>query len=249
MEEAVQESKSLSIDFTEINKTGNIQLTQSGPDELLHFDGSLDWLTDGEELELAVVDAECDSIPEDINRLEILDQIGELTGPQVEDMTVSSLSLFPDHKDKSYIIGRSLVVKDRDSSLLADDSSDPQAGNIHACIAIGMRDDQDDNLMLILIIVLVVIALLLLIICICCCCCLKKQRRRDSKRRNSVVLPDSIDESVGGHSDTKIPLYDELSIPFIDASLPPTPKMGRSRDQLAILLGRGSHTSLTNAED
>ena len=56
-------------DWKNSEYAGNIQLTQSGPDELLHFDGSLDWLTDGEELELAVVDAECDSIPEDINRL------------------------------------------------------------------------------------------------------------------------------------------------------------------------------------
>ena len=42
------------------------------------------------------------------------------------------------------------------------------------------------------------------------------------------------------------PLYDELSIPFIDASLPPTPKVGRSSNPLEILLGRidGSRTSL-----
>ena len=42
------------------------------------------------------------------------------------------------------------------------------------------------------------------------------------------------------------PLYDELSIPFIDASLPPTPKVGRSSNPLVILLGKidGSRTSL-----
>jgi len=51
-------------------------------------------------------------------------------------------------------------------------------------------------------------------------------------------------------SRSKSPLFDELSIPFIDASLPPTPKTGRSQNALEILLGRrlsldGSDTSLT----
>ena len=32
-------------------------------------------------------------------------------------------------------------------------------------------------------------------------------------------------------------MYDELSLPFIDASLPPTPKVGRIVNGLDILLG------------
>ena len=42
---------------------------------------------------------------------------------------------------------------------------------------------------------------------------------------------------------SKSPLFDELSIPFIDASLPPTPKTGRSQNALEILLGRRSLNS------
>ena len=42
---------------------------------------------------------------------------------------------------------------------------------------------------------------------------------------------------------SKSPLFDELSIPFIDASLPPTPKTGRSQNALEILLGRRSLSS------
>ena len=34
-------------------------------------------------------------------------------------------------------------------------------------------------------------------------------------------------------------MYDELSLPFIDASLPPTPKVGRIVNGLDILLGHG----------
>ena len=33
-------------------------------------------------------------------------------------------------------------------------------------------------------------------------------------------------------------MYDEISLPFIDASLPPTPKIGRVVNGLDILLGR-----------
>ena len=37
---------------------------------------------------------------------------------------------------------------------------------------------------------------------------------------------------------SKSPNFDELSLPFIDASLPPTPKVGRIVNGLDILLGR-----------
>ena len=52
---------------------------------------------------------------------------------------------------------------------------------------------------------------------------------------------DSVDDFYLGSRDrTKSPLFDQISIPFIDASLPPTPKTGRSADALQILLGRRS---------
>jgi len=38
----------------------------------------------------------------------------------------------------------------------------------------------------------------------------------------------------------KTPLYDELSIPFIDASPAPTPKVGRSSDRLSSFFHRQS---------
>ena len=56
----------------------------------------------------------------------------------------------------------------------------------------------------------------------------------------------SIDDIFKDQRRTRSPLYDELSIPFIDASLPPTPKVGRGGNPLEILLGKidGSRTSL-----
>ena len=61
---------------------------------------------------------------------------------------------------------------------------------------------------------------------------------------------DSIDDPFLESRRSKSPLYDELSIPFIDASLPPTPKTGRTSNPLDILLGKsiGSRTSLSGIE-
>jgi hypothetical protein len=72
----------------------------------------------------------------------------------------------------------------------------------------------------------------------------EKKKKKNDKNDNF----DSIDEEHVGNGKARTPLYDELSIPFIDASLPPTPKMGRSMDQLAFLLGntRGSKSSLSS---
>jgi hypothetical protein len=72
----------------------------------------------------------------------------------------------------------------------------------------------------------------------------EKKKKKNDKNDNF----DSIDEEHAGNGKARTPLYDELSIPFIDASLPPTPKMGRSMDQLAFLLGnaRGSKSSLSS---
>ena len=66
------------------------------------------------------------------------------------------------------------------------------------------------------------------------------------KRHDEVDSMGSIDDIFKDQRKTRSPLYDELSIPFIDASLPPTPKVGRGGNPLEILLGKidGSRTSL-----
>ena len=43
------------------------------------------------------------------------------------------------------------------------------------------------------------------------------------------------DDEPMSNGSSKIPLYDELSIPFIDASLPPTPKVSVGHFELCCL--------------
>ena len=59
--------------------------------------------------------------------------------------------------------------------------------------------------------------------------------RRRPKQPISCGMDSGIDDE---YPDRKSPMYDEISLPFIDASLPPTPKIGRVVNGLDILLGR-----------
>ena len=56
---------------------------------------------------------------------------------------------------------------------------------------------------------------------------------------------DSLDDPFQLDGRSKSPMYDELSLPFIDASLPPTPRIGRTVNGLDILLG--NNTGSTNS--
>merc|ERR1719492_659032 len=102
------------------------------------------------------------------------------------------------------------------------------------------------NVELILMITLIVFSVLLLILFIVLV--ISCYRRFCLRKKQNICQ-----ENLGSNDDiyrdlrkSKTPLYDELSIPFIDASLPPTPKIGRSSNPLDILLGKieGSKTSL-----
>ena len=55
--------------------------------------------------------------------------------------------------------------------------------------------------------------------------------RRKSKVREKVPYDDPAFDYPNGDAVKKSPLYDELSIPFIDASPAPTPKTGRSTER------------------
>lgn len=227
-------AKSLTISFSEY--LGNLVFDQAGPDADLEVAGSLEGLPEDVDLELVVVDGDCQQPLED--NIDSIVSVQDLTGPEVLAST-PALSLFPGDK---LVIGRSALVKIKEGPLLTE-SGGLQLGEVLACTPIQEATGLSLTVLIILVILGSVLAILvlLLIICICCWCCKRTSRRNREKKVDSLV--DSIDDSMGNGS-TKIPLYDELSIPFIDASLPPTPKMGRSTDQLAILLGRGSKTSL-----
>merc|ERR1719483_410994 len=118
-----------------------------------------------------------------------------------------------------------------------------------ACASI--TEGSGDSFRIIIFIALVVcIVIILILVGILVICCL---RRRLPPSKLATLHPnlsslDSIDDPYLENRRSKSPLYDELSIPFIDASLPPTPKIGRNPNPLDILLGKniGSRTSLSD---
>jgi len=103
-----------------------------------------------------------------------------------------------------------------------------------------------------IIIVLIVAGLIFVIIVICIpiiYCCIKSRSKRERKVKlgEEEGERDSIDDPFLMDLDNRH-TKSELSIPYMDASLPPTPKGGRSGFRLADLLGnnnKGSDTSLT----
>jgi len=101
---------------------------------------------------------------------------------------------------------------------------------------------------MIIIIIAVVILILVLMAAIFIVCCLK---RRNSKQLLVGDVSPSTSSKTDPHEEScrKSPnMYDSsLSIPFIDASLPPTPKIGRTVNGLDILLG--NDTNSLNSSD
>jgi len=117
------------------------------------------------------------------------------------------------------------------------------------CGDIILEDDESSDggglniTIIIIIVVAAAILFLLIIVVIICCCC--RRNKPDEVETPSLPDHDSIDEPWEGDDRSKSPLFDELSIPFIDISLPPTPKAGRNANAFEILLGRkmGSSSS------
>jgi len=108
------------------------------------------------------------------------------------------------------------------------------------------------NLSIEIIIVLIVAGLIFVIIVICipilyCCIKSRSSQKKKFKLGEEEGEGDSIDDPFLMDLD-KRHTKSELSIPYMDASLPPTPKGGRSGFRLADLLGnnnKGSETSLS----
>jgi len=102
------------------------------------------------------------------------------------------------------------------------------------------------------IVIVIVVAVVIFLFLVCCipliCCCLKRKKTKkldaDDDAKN---LDDTLEDDLPLKCRSKSPTYDEISIPFIDASLPPTPKIGRTVNGFDILLGngRGSSTSIS----
>lgn len=98
-----------------------------------------------------------------------------------------------------------------------------------------------------IIIILIVAGILLLLLFICIpiiCCCIRRRRQKDTEKGDKLETQDGDGDSIddpflmnGKQSKS------EISIPYMDASLPPTPKGGRSGFRLEDLLGNNNRNS------
>merc|ERR1711936_208436 len=114
---------------------------------------------------------------------------------------------------------------------------DCQQGQVLQCADLSWTSTQVSWQILVVIGVAVLLLLLILICIPLICYCVRRSRRKRAE--------DDLDDEYEDRS--KSPMYDELSLPFIDASLPPTPRVGRIVNGLDILLGHGvSENSLVD---
>jgi len=174
-------------------------------------------------------------------------------GTAIIDMEIavdSGSTLFGD--DHKSILEKTLVIHQSEDDLGTKENDEEStktgnAGKRIACAIIMLEEANQGEMMRIIIIVLIVIIVLLLILItalIIYCC---KRKGQVSKGKGDDGAPFQ-----NGDMKKKPLEYDELSIPFIDASPAPTPKVGRSTERLSFFnrtpsIGR-SRGSLSNED-
>jgi len=229
--------------------TGVMVLTQGSTMNPLKIEGRLEGVLSGQ-YRLRVIKGGCDAIEED-GVEDIDDDLIESDG----DVTIVSLekwgvSLFEDDEN---IVGSGLAVEEE--CIVGEETRDcSQAKRITCANIVEGREDGLNITMVIIIALVVCIVIILILVGILVICCLRRNLPPSKSMAHHPDLSsiDSIDDPHQDQRRSKSPLYDELSIPFIDASLPPTPKIGRSSNPLDILLGKNitgsSRTSLSETK-
>ncbi|XP_040583760.1 uncharacterized protein [Lepeophtheirus salmonis] len=132
------------------------------------------------------------------------------------------------------VLGKALVIYSEEDTFETEEL-------LLTPLACGVIYEEDEwPLILILIIALsVAIVLLLILITILICCCMRRKKPKKKKALDKIPEDEILPLHNGnGSYNKKTPLYDELSIPFIDATPAPTPKLGRSIDRLSSFFTR-----------
>jgi len=227
--------------------TGVMVLTQESTMNPLKIEGRLEGVPSGQ-YRLRVIKGGCDEVGEeevDGSDDDLIESDGEVATVSLEKWGVS---LFEDDEN---IVGSGLAVEEE--CIVGEDSMDCSQVKRITCASIVEGRGDDLNITMIIIIALVVcIVIILILVGILVICCLRRglPPSKPVTHHPDLASIDSIDDPHQDIRRSKSPLYDELSIPFIDASLPPTPKIGRTSNPLDILLGKnilgGSRTSLSD---
>ena len=243
---------------------GLILFSQESNMDPVKIDGKLGGL-ESEEYTLKMSSETCDNVGSgvDIGGDDIIDTLDNTSYISLEKWGVSL------YGGSDNIISGSVRLEE---TACAEQSEDCVVARTVACANVQEGNGKTLNLTLILIISVVIFSIVLIILTVILVyCCVKRfvmnilvrlslvvsvnyllivylfrfcPRRKQPEETDSMA---SIDDILRDHKRHRSPLYDELSIPFIDASLPPTPKTARSANPLELLLGRkieGSRTSL-----
>eukprot|EP00090_Calanus_glacialis_P012621 TRINITY_DN21223_c0_g1_i6.p1 TRINITY_DN21223_c0_g1~~TRINITY_DN21223_c0_g1_i6.p1 ORF type:complete len:399 (-),score=107.26 TRINITY_DN21223_c0_g1_i6:610-1806(-) len=221
--------------------TGVMLLTQRSSMNPLKIEGRLEGVPSGQ-YRLRVMKGACDEV-EYVDDTDLIESDDDVAIISLEKWGVS---LFEGEEN---VLGGSLSVDEE--CFLGEGSMDCSQAKRITCANIVKESEDGLNITMVIIIALVVcIVIILILVGILVICCLRRRLppSKPAPHNPNHSSLDSIDDPYLENRRSKSPLYDELSIPFIDASLPPTPKVGRSSNPLDILLGKniGSRTSLSD---
>lgn len=223
--------------FSDMEVEGLILFSQESNMDALKIDGKVGGLDNTPSVFMKISSANCD------NKASGQDLGGDDELEVVDNMTYISLekwgvSLYP---GQEMVVGGSVRLEVRECG-----ETDCVERSITCANIESGGQAMDVNLILTVSLVVFTVLLVLLTVILIICCIRRFCPKR--KRHDEVDSMGSIDDIFKDQRKTRSPLYDELSIPFIDASLPPTPKVGRGGNPLEILLGKidGSRTSLND---
>jgi len=236
--------------FSKDDVTGIVHLSQLSTLSPLSVEGLVEGLPLGQ-YSLKFRQVKCEIDDDGISKVsEDLVEISEKDTSGTIKLKKWGVTLYNDTNNEIVSAGSLLLTEDCPSiGEVVEKCPEIVCGDI---VMVDAEDNDDNGLDLVIIIVIVLVAVLLLLIVIgviICCCC--KRKKPDEVETASLPDHDSIDEPWEGPDRSKSPLFDELSIPFIDISLPPTPKAGRNANAFEILLGRkmGSSSSSSSLSE